>query len=226
MARIKTSTDLKILEILMFEPMSQYAIHKEIKMHYRTILRHIKELEEQKRVKNIDREPSSKGGIEKNIYGLTTAGLVEALTNFSDTVKDWDKVAQVNANLLTYIFGKWNLFKEKNFTKSILILLKEALLQLKNRDLTSLTESEISNYITRRVFFGLEWSGLDKGREDLVKNLLPKDRDLKDFTDNFFQEQRIQLQTWTENLEKWIRLWQMAKSEQAPDEVALLTHSK
>jgi len=117
-SRYKASinTSGKILTTLMDnKEYAQYDMPEAIAKDYRTVLRHLKLLEDYGMIKH-RKEPSKKGGKERKIFVLTAMGLMQALRFEYEQdrieIKNIDQFADTYKELLPLIFGKWKLFKK------------------------------------------------------------------------------------------------------------------
>lgn len=123
-------TELQILTLLVKEKeYCQYDMPGRLEVSYRTILRHIKELERRRLVKVARREPSQKGGKNRKIYTVTIPGLlrtIQLLDENKELNENIDEIAREYADRLPLIFGKWGHFTSHGFREEAIFRLKFA----------------------------------------------------------------------------------------------------
>ena len=123
-------TESEIINLLALEKeFAQYDMPKRIGKNYRTILRHLIDLKQDKLIRLNRTEKSQKKGKDKNIFELTEWGLLYALAN-ADLWQEIDKVASNYGAKLPLIFGKWDFYIAKGLRKEIIMRLQAAILGL------------------------------------------------------------------------------------------------
>jgi hypothetical protein len=121
---------------------------KAIKKDYRTVLRHLKLLEQYEMIRLIREEPAKKGGKERKIFGLTVKGLLQALKFEFDhegiTLERVEEIAEAYPDSLPLIFGKWKLFRKYRVRRLIFERFASSLYYLPNR-LSEMSQETISS---------------------------------------------------------------------------------
>jgi DNA-binding PadR family transcriptional regulator len=103
MARTKKTIEpeIKILAALAFTPeLEQYIMPKRTGLSYRTILRTLKPMTDQKYIELVRTDPSSKGGKEKKIYALASKGLITALRDNHDSPEKIEAMLKQHLDML------------------------------------------------------------------------------------------------------------------------------
>lgn len=115
MSRKGIETEAKILKLLALNKgTSQYDIPDKIGVHYTTVLRQLKKLENEKKV-TFKEIGSMKKGKDKKIYSLTLEGLLEVFYNWNNKTiagNDVLKIIEDYKNIGWLCFKKFHLFKE------------------------------------------------------------------------------------------------------------------
>jgi len=110
----------------------QYEIPKTLGKSYRTILRHLQQLEMCRLIKVKRTEPARKKGKERKIYTLTLTGLISVL-KFALQLSGEEKYVFLDILVKNYpdklplILGKWEFYKENGIEKIITKALEKAL---------------------------------------------------------------------------------------------------
>lgn len=116
MSKSEIKTEEKILEFLALnKEMSQYDLTHEIGVDYTSILRQLKKLEDEDKVKVLRTERSNEEGKTKKIYSLTFLGVVQLFLNWNnkdvETI-DVVSVAKNYPNIGLLSFKKFPVFKK------------------------------------------------------------------------------------------------------------------
>jgi len=97
---------------------AQYDMPKAVGKDYRTVIRHLHDLERLELVK-FRTEAAMKGGKDRKIYSLTHKGLLFLLKTFlaiadsaQEVEKGLDVFAENHQELLPLVFGKWQFYAE------------------------------------------------------------------------------------------------------------------
>jgi len=135
--------ELKILTALAeHKEFEQYRLPKETGFSYRTVLRLLKLMEQDRWIRLVRAEASAKGGKDKKIYSLTLRGLTIALM----ISKDMDKIIEKQSDMLPLVLGKWAYFKSVGLEKEM----KEAIYWVGNRILEGFDRKE---FATERFWY-------------------------------------------------------------------------
>jgi len=125
--RSSQETTSKILVTLLeHKEYAQYDLPKKIGKDYRTVLRHLKEMESRHLIILTRTEPAKKGGKDRKIYRLTLIGLFIILQELSseELDKKIDEIAKNFAHELPLVFGKWEHFNKHGFREKAISQLK------------------------------------------------------------------------------------------------------
>lgn len=119
MPRKSQDAIIKVLRVLTYDlECSQYDLPSRVSRDYRTVLRHVKDLEKERLIQLLRREISLKHGKRKKIYGVTLRGLVVVLILDHGS---WDRIGEIaekHGNKLL-VFEKWNYFAEKGLRDKV-----------------------------------------------------------------------------------------------------------
>ena len=122
MSRKGIETEAKILELLALNKgTSQYDIPDKIGVHYTTVLRQLKKLENEKMV-TFKETGSMKKGKDKKIYSLTLEGLLKVVYNWNNKTvagNDVVKIIEDYKDIGWLSFKKFELFKKAGFENEL-----------------------------------------------------------------------------------------------------------
>lgn len=128
--RSSTETSYHILGLL--ADRTEYAqadMEEAIGKDYRTIMRHLYPLETMNLIKVARHEPSSRRGKDKNIYKITSRGILALLKlpPIYNDLKIIDTIIRSHVESFPLIFKNWNFFRERGISGLILSRLKAAI---------------------------------------------------------------------------------------------------
>ena len=158
--RSSTETSYHILALLVDR--AEYAqadMEEAIGKDYRTILRHLYPMETMNLIKVARHEPSSRRGKDKNIYKITSRGILALLKlpPIYNDLKIIDTIIRSHAESFPLIFKNWNFFRAQGVSGLILSRLKTAV----DQEIDPLT---FVNMIPQRgMFVGNQGFSDDKG---------------------------------------------------------------
>ena len=136
LASVKTSAMI-LITLTDNKEYAQYDMPKAIGKDYRTVLRHLKLLEQYGMIRLVRKEPAKKGGKERKIFGLTLVGLLQALKfefgHQGITLQRIDEIAETRSGFLPLIFGKWKLFRKHRVRRLIFDRLLSSIYYLPDR---------------------------------------------------------------------------------------------
>jgi len=166
---IKMETELEILKAIALNgKFCQYDLPKAIKKSYRTVLRCIKRLEQNRLIKLAGTEPSAKKGKERKLYRLTHLGLVKVLGAFpleidKSKFRVFDKIAEANESLLIFFnYEYWSYLRTKDLGMYIAECICNVCKEI----------SEKIDYLLRTELISLDEWNEEYSREAIEKNIV------------------------------------------------------
>lgn len=132
-------TELKILnQFAVNREIYQYDLAEKVGVSYRTALRVLHSLEEDKYLRITRKEESQKQGKDKNVWQATIRGLLSLLTLDEKAWNKLDSVAEAHPDKLL-IFEKWFFFEKEGLTEAITHSLKRTIQTLVRAQLSLMT---------------------------------------------------------------------------------------
>lgn len=152
-------TILDVLGLMAFaKEVYQYDITKTISPSPRTVIRTLQELKKNELITLVRTEPSMKQGREKNVWSITTRGLLTFLCANVDAWKKIEELVEIHREKFL-VFQKWGFFKNEGVQGDVLDSLKIAVSYIATAQLQLLSS------------FGKRIKYTDKELPDLVDSL-------------------------------------------------------
>lgn len=204
-------TEKKIINILLQKKeYAQYDLPKAVGKDYRTVLRHLKALEESGMIFLTRKEKSQKGGKDKKFFGLTFKGVINSLLNPENHKKLPEIISKYPYWCLT--FKKWKLFQETGLDEFLLPHIELGLLNILEVLVYSqklLNKKFLITKETHKLFDTMFlFVPLQTTKNKKLAQVLQSDPDLRKFIDEMFRQQLNDF----EDLQKSKNLWDSLES--------------
>jgi len=207
---VETSHDILAI-IAQHKEYAQYDLCSAIKKDYRTVLRHVKHLKRRNLIHLRRSEPASKGGKDRNIYGLTFQGLIAVLKRpqFWLHSENVDDIAGKYTAHLPLVFGKWELYEQHDFKEQIVARMHFVLTDRTLLDpLTATVATQYTpGYITEQVLTSFPESNVFYR----LLTISARDPELRRFFDQHMEKLERTYAVRLTTIHEWMATWDAIK---------------